>query len=454
MATTPMRLNRSIVGLPLGFTQVTDPNYRVFAKTFIQNANIINIIPGRPGFNDGTIRDAKYKALMELIRNEPNGDMDGLWKTGSFGNDGQPVPKMNVDYYKDEDSGKIDKEYEERDVRFYSFDVDFSEYRRIINVLLNEIGAKLAGFSLGHNIEAFLDTTNWHNDGLHFFCEAATTVSESASNEVSESSLAQSTKEIQAKAREVAFSRGFAFRRSTGELEQGGSNFGASAVAMAQRAQSAMGAAAAASQDIGAVITGLNATMKDAASKGEQIIYPKMWKSSQFEKSYNLSFKFETPYGDPQSIFEFVYLPFLMLLTFALPRQVKPDSFKAPMLVRLDSPGLMSCDMGMFTSFSFVRGGASNSWAANGLPRVIDVTATVTDMYPSMAVATNQALLRQNIGLSTFLDNMCGLNVMEAHIADSLRATIMGKVSLFTGAADSAVTSAKDVVEHIADRIF
>jgi hypothetical protein len=33
-----------------------------------------------------------------------------------------------------------------------------------------------------------------------------------------------------------------------------------------------------------------------------------------------------------------------MLMALALPRQTKPDSYKAPFILRLDSPGFMSCD--------------------------------------------------------------------------------------------------------------
>jgi hypothetical protein len=110
--------------------------------------------------------------------------------------------------------------------------------------------------------------------------------------------------------------------------------------------------------------------------------------------------------------------------------------------------------MGMITNFSFVRGGSEGLWASNGLPLAVDVTLTVTDMYPTLSVASNAALLRQNMGLSAFLDNMCGLNVMKANISANLKANIVGKLSLFSGFGDSVQTKGADVVESVMDTIF
>ena len=106
--------------------------------------------------------------------------------------------------------------------------------------------------------------------------------------------------------------------------------------------------------------------------------------------------------------------------------------------------------MGMVTSFSWVRGTSANLWAPNGLPLGIDVSMTVTDMYPTMAIASNLALLRQNIGLSAFLDNLCGLNMMRANIGSHLKASLTTKLASIFGVDDAAITAGSDVVENAA----
>jgi len=124
------------------------------------------------------------------------------------------------------------------------------------------------------------------------------------------------------------------------------------------------------------------------------------------------------------------------------------------MLLRVDSPGFFSCDMGIASSFTFVKGGSEQLWASNGLPLCIDVTMSVTDLYPVLSAASNMALLRQNIGLVNTLSNLAGLNVAKANIKEQLSGAIMGKVGLFTGAVSSAKTVGRNSLENLMESIF
>jgi hypothetical protein len=69
-------------------------------------------------------------------------------------------------------------------------------------------------------------------------------------------------------------------------------------------------------------------------------------------------------------------------------------------------------------------------------------------MYPALMVATNIALLRNNIGLSTFLDNMCGLAVMKANIRANIRGSIASKIAMFAGIEGAMGTYATDVLSR------
>ena len=337
-----LNVNRRIIGLPLGFSPVTDPGAKVFNQTFVQNATVVNFIPGKPVFYSGKLRQEKNEILQKAMAGVGKDDWDGIEDPSSkvIDKSGLPTPlkDRNVD---ESDAAKVRKE---RDIRFYGFDVDVYTWRRMANVLLNEVGAKMAGISLGYNVEKFVDMSGSHSEGLHFYYDGSTTASESASNEVSESTLAGMARQVSDKARELAFITG----RTDRSIEKGQyvdgkvmSEQAGSETVLTQAASAAASGAMSVASSIADSLLGESAA---ATAAGENILYPKAWKNSTFDKSYNISFKFLSPYGDPQSIFEYVYAPFLMLLPFALPQQMNPESYKAPMLIRLDSPGFLTCD--------------------------------------------------------------------------------------------------------------
>src|SRR5699024_11562674 len=66
---------------------------------------------------------------------------------------------------------------------------------------------------------------------------------------------------------------------------------------------------------------------------GSQLYYPDVWNNSTFDRIYSLEFKFYSPYGDARSIFNYVYIPFLTLLTTSLPLQDSYYSYKQPFIL-------------------------------------------------------------------------------------------------------------------------
>lgn len=69
------------------------------------------------------------------------------------------------------------------------------------------------------------------------------------------------------------------------------------------------------SEDLGSVIQSF------AVSNGMKVVYPDLWSDSDYSKNMNFNFTFISPYGDPLSIFKYVYVPFCALACFALPRK-------------------------------------------------------------------------------------------------------------------------------------
>jgi len=455
-----VEISKKILGAPLAFNNMCDPHARVFLKTFFSQANIINFIPGRPEFKEGKLAQEKYdilvsQGLIEQPATPDGNDIDDKPLSGLFTDSDENIQDTTgtlglanrtgmrkENYY--HDGEKTKSVAKERDLRFYSFRTDLPEWRSMVNVLLNEVGSKMIGPSMsGFNVNKYVDLSlpDFWSNGISFYVDGSTTVSESATNDVSESSMEGVSKGVADKARELAFLTG------TGDRNPNGSGKGDSD----SRSNSEGGMwqnLIAGGASVARAVAGSVSRSTESMAAGENIVFPKIWKSSSFEKSYNLVFKFISPYGDPQSIFEYVYVPFLCLFALAFPRQVKPDSYKSPMLLRIDSPGYMNCDMGMITNFTFVRGGSEGLWSPNGYPLCIDVTLTLTDMYPTLCASSNIALLRQNMGLSSFLDNMAGLNVMRANVGKHLGASMASKLAAFTGIPDAVHSRVRNSIEN------
>lgn len=155
--------------------------------------------------------------------------------------------------------------------------------------------------------------------------------------------------------------------------------------------------------DLGAIMQSF------ATSNGMMVKYPNLWADSAYSKNINLSFSFVSPYGDPLSIFKYVYVPFFALLSFAMPRQAAENGLVSPFLVRCDIPGVVTSDLAMISDITWTKGGANSLWTKDGLPRAIDVQITVSDLYPFLAMSKRISFLSANPSYAVFLDNMSGM---------------------------------------------
>jgi hypothetical protein len=132
----------------------------------------------------------------------------------------------------------------------------------------------------------------------------------------------------------------------------------------------------------------------------------------------NFSFNFVSPYGDPLSIFQYVYVPFFSLLSFAMPRQAAENGLVTPFLVRADMPGIVTSDLAMITQVDWVKGGPQGLFTKDKLPRAISGTFTVQDLYPYLAATKRLSFLSANPSYTVFLDNMAGLRAVYSEVDD------------------------------------
>jgi hypothetical protein len=263
------------------------------------------------------------------------------------------------------------------------------------------------------------------NGGFYtFWAENSTSISESASSEVGPTKLAGLVKGISEMSHEVGYLLG---THMSEERKQGMINSAISGV----------------SDFIGGGDSGqLTGSLADSIL-GLNPMFPEIWKDSSFSRSYNLSFRFHSPYGHRAAIYQNVFVPFLMLLSMVMPVMADKGSYSQPFVFQMDCPGYFACDLGICTDFSFVKGGSDNLWTIDGYPRQIDVTMSVKDLYPVLVASKNTKSMYFNVGMGTFLDNLAGISLFSSEqgtgtVISRARAALAGTAYSIVGAKDAA----------------
>lgn len=189
--------------------------------------------------------------------------------------------------------------------------------------------------------------------------------SESFSNEVGESDLANKINSISAGSRETRFSM------AEGNIDGGLFS----------------GIVKAATDTIAGISAGIGIDGAAVAFGSALVDIPQTWKGSTASMpgsstSYNIELR--SPYGDPLSRFQNLIIPLAMLLAAALPRSTGRQSYTAPFLCELYSKGRTQTRLGMVTDMSITRGAGNIGWTKDHEPLGIDVSFTVKDMSTIM----------------------------------------------------------------------
>lgn len=148
-----------------------------------------------------------------------------------------------------------------------------------------------------------------------------------------------------------------------------------------------------------------------------KLLIPEIWASSSYSRSYSVDFKFWSPTGDIVSIFENVYIPYLLLMVLAMPLQTGYHSYVSPFAVKVFSKGLFSVDFGMIESLTITRGDGANDRTRTNFPRSIKVSVSVKDLSPTLMLSLGGGAFwkykRANSGLSEYIATMCNLSIAD-----------------------------------------
>lgn len=411
-----------IYGMPYQFMPHVDHRLsadvrigRCYAENIFTDMPLLLLTPGKPSFLSKFKKKDKQNAL-KLIK-----------KSGS-----KSIKKGLNDLIGLTDSTE--------DARYYTFSFDYANYYNYVNPALwncaiylgignqeIQIGTqtkKLCKFDWSKASYGFNGYFGC-NKYVAFYLDSEDSITETFSNDVTESSIGSGVNSISDTAREINFLTGSLFNKTL----------------LTDANKDAYNAA---SKKIDNIATKYlkGSKMFKSLSKGAltvasggKLLFPKIWGDSSLTRSYDVSLKLRSPDCDTLSWYLNICVPMIHLLCLAAPRQLSGNGYTSPFLVRATYKGLFNIDTGMIDTMTFSKG-KEGSWTSEGLPTEVDVSISLKDLYDVMFISgiksANKNLLSdliatdspkyilKNTGMMDYLANMCGVNVNEPELKRTL----------------------------------
>ena len=419
-----------MLGCPPTFISRTDPLNRGMINSFVKDAKFLSLTPGLPKYNGSRYNHNSSEKNILKQTESSNEMLNYLIKNG------------------------VDSDNLSKDKRYYIFQTAFGKFYSYLETMLNTIWLKMGLGTEDNNtfnlytffneldIRDTADPKAQYQSAIGFYVNPIGAISENIVNERTNigESLASQTNDRAQQFQQINYLTGMgtgsavqkimATTNKSLALIQGIKDFTSQTFSNTIYGWQSntgliskiVGAAGGALKDVYAYTTqqDIGATLQAYTSvNGMQVMYPELWSRSDFSKALNFDFNFSSPYGDPLSIFKYVYVPFCTLLCFAMPRQADDNGFVSPFFIRADMPGLFSCDLGIITNITYTRGGAQGLFTKDGLPRAISGSFTIEDLFPYLAMTRRLSFLSANPSYTSFLDSMTGFSAVYEDDSDS-----------------------------------
>jgi hypothetical protein len=386
----------SVMNLPPSPSVVIDPMHRLYSNHVVATTHVLNIIPGQLSWGGIAAREAGTSSY--LLEKEINRFADGGTGVMTF--------DITSAVY------KLLRASEDKDKRLGMFDPAPNQFQRVYNTLMAKVLGRLSPkTAVSMIIEDWNDGSTTRQKGAadtdtkgalnlngwgHFSIALGPncTITETGSNSFSQDALSQSLEAIGTKLKETyknmnaALGSAFADKRKE-YLEN-----------IANRGR------------LGSFLL------------GEKVHMPRFWNTSDFNRSYTLSFRLESPYGDYESIVNYVYKPFITLLACSLPIQTSFYGASSPFCLRLDCPGMFTISEGFVSSIDFRRAPDVGTYNANGIATAIEVNMTIEDIDPWLSLPVGPMTFGTNINMQAWLDSLCGVSYQEIYTGGSLASRI------------------------------
>ena len=421
-----------VIGIPHQFTAVTDPRMisgsdrvqndqligRTYAANIIKTIPLLLVTPGQPHFaakktgGDSGGGGSGLGAFMQNI-------------TQGFSNIYNISPQLGGG--KTEYSGK-----------YYRLEFCYAEYYGYLNVML-----RAAAQFLGIGDERFGDipiaSMQWQTynagifatvrsgwmtsvlgsignagglmgksqltDCIAFYANCGETVNDNFGTSITESQLASSLNSMSDTAREYQFVAGGVFNM---DLKGGFASADSTVGGINSLIESTFGKNAVSSM----------LSKAQTLLAGGRLVFPRIWQDSNFDRSYSISMKLVSPTADRLAIFFSILVPLYHVLALVLPKESYEGAqgYIAPFLIRMYYKGKFNVDMGIITACSIVRG-AEAEWSKDGLPSVLEIQMTITDLYNRFFMSNGAQMIFSNITELDYIANTCGININTSEAA-------------------------------------
>lgn len=435
-----------LFGIPHQFMSSADMRFakdlhlgRAYTENIICEAPIVNIAPGRANYMPG-MSAAERKGFMDGIKQfkgaSSRGVTDAIKAVG--GNRDQRYFNFYGDYtgymqyvnlmcrsaaiYMDlgkkypytHSFKKEKKRYQNYDWSTYRYqkkDEKGTSSKLVITKgdTIFEKGKKLVQQGLNEVMSTVKDTFKTINENVQFFIDPSSSFQETMSNTVGPSMVESTLSSVDEMSKEIGFmTNSLAAGWSAGLTGQIGNGldkmFG--------------------NFSPNNVFKRVFSTASTVVLKGNNMIFPSIYKSSDYSKSYNVTIRLTTPYGSKESIYLNLIVPLMHLVTLVLPRQDTANSYTLPFLVRVSSKGIFSCEMGIIDNMTIEK--VMSSMTIHGLPTEIVVQFSVRDLYSNMMVTPSTApiLFFENETLRDWLVVTCGLDASKPYMVEKYTAIL------------------------------
>lgn len=404
---------RGIYGMPYQFMNIVDPKLhdedgnkgsfgRVYGERILAKMPLLILSPGQPkympNYSNTNIKKDIITSLAEV-------GLDGL----------QDLLNDIVG--------------EEGDGKFYTFEHAYDQYFDYVNPMCQQLalylGLKDERIPLSNGGKGKPYTMLWQkyqNAYLNeytstaacvgFYIDAESQMSESFSNNTSESQFASAVNGVNDLSREIQFLMGGATGSEFSQLVN--TNFSDAFSEIESFTDKYV-------QVLPGLLTSRLKNTFDTIKVGGQLVFPEIWNDSDFGRSYDINIKLRTPDGDNFSWFMNIGVPLMHLLGFTLPKRLGYNGIQSPFLVRAYYKGFFNVNMGIVTSMNISKGDKCK-WTLQGLPTDIDVSFNIKDLYQSLSMAPT-CDFNKNTDQLDYIANLCGININKP---DILRTVILG----------------------------
>lgn len=389
-----------VYGIPYQFMESVDPRLensamgRKYSEKIISKMPLLYLTPGKVEFMSNYSKAEQEGLLALLLSNDTETDVSNIIKNNG---------------------------------RYFTFTFAYEDYFTYVNGLcrsgarflgIQDVKIKVGGtsekaqdfdwqYALNKNLKATLTNHKF----IGFYIDSTDSVSESFSNDTTQSQLSSTVNSFSDQAREVGFLLGAGAGKQVQLMD-------------ADKQTEVM----ANIDKISKRYLNGSTLLKNIASDfstvaiGGKLLFPEIWSDSSFSRSFDINIKLRSPDADVLSWYLNIYVPLCHLIGLAAGHQTaNANGYYSPFLVRAFYKGLFNIDMGIITDMSISKGKEA-AWSIDGLPTEVDVSITIKDLYNMLSIVPGNEpknFVTNNI-LMDYIANTCGININQMDIRRSL----------------------------------